>query len=370
MTTTIVTQVIDADDAILGFVSRWVRGLAEHVEALRVVALEVGATDDLPANVDLREIGRRGVVGRYLRYRSVLREALERDGYDCVLAHMVPRYALVAERPARRAGAGLYLWYTHKGVDTRLVRAVPRVDRVFTATAESLRVESPRKLVTGHGIDLCHFAPANPEAAGAADGGRSQGRPARVLSVGRLTPAKDPLTVIAAVSMLLARGREVELELVGAGLVSADVGYRRAVEEAIELGGLTDRVILTGSVPYPEIPAIYKRADLLVNASLTGSLDKVVLEAMATGVPVISCNDSVPAVLASLGERSGELGFPPGEAAALADRMEAVLDLAPAARTALGAELRAIVARDHEVDALMARLVREMQPVRLEAGGA
>ena len=39
----------DRRDAVLGFVSRWVRGLAANVEALRVIALEVGDTSDLPA---------------------------------------------------------------------------------------------------------------------------------------------------------------------------------------------------------------------------------------------------------------------------------------------------------------------------------
>jgi hypothetical protein len=45
------------------------RGLAAHCERVRVVALEAGDTRALPANADVRVVGRTGVIGRYLRYR-------------------------------------------------------------------------------------------------------------------------------------------------------------------------------------------------------------------------------------------------------------------------------------------------------------
>jgi glycosyltransferase involved in cell wall biosynthesis len=344
------TQVLDREDAVLGFVVRWIEGLSNHAARVRVVALEVGATDGLPPNVDWREIGRRGIVGRYLRYRKVLREALVRDGFDAVLAHMVPRYALVAAGPARRAGAGLYLWYTHAGVDRRLRRAVERVDKVFTASPESLRLEPPNKIVTGHGIDLDHFPLAETEPA----------LPPRLLSVGRLTPAKDPLTILEALAQLRAQGRDVTLELVGAGLASGDDAYAEAVERRIAELGLGGAVLRRGKVPYARVPGIYREASVLVNSSHTGSVDKVVLEAMASGRPVLTCNESFDHVFRPLGARAAELRFAPGDAGDLARRAAALLDLPVGERRELGRALRAVVAKDHEVEALMATLVLEM----------
>lgn len=345
------TQVLDREDAVLGFVSRWVRGLAAEVEQVRVVALEVGDTSDLPPNVDWRVVGRRGRVGRWLRYRRILAEALREDGFDTVLSHMVPRYALVAASPARRAGARSFLWYTHAGVDARLRRAVPLVEKVFTASTESLRVETPNKVVTGHGIDLEHF--------GQVGEGPPAG-PARLLSVGRLTPRKDPLTILAATARLVAAGHDVSLELVGAGLTGSDEGYKERVLARIEELGLSERVSLLGAVPYVDIPARYDASTVVVNASLTGSLDKVSLEAMASRRPVISCNDTAPALFAELGEVGAQLYFQPGDDAALAACLERQLSASPAERAQLGEALRGIVARDHEVDVLMRRLVTEM----------
>ena len=348
------TQVYDGDDAVLGFVTRWVAGLAKATERVRVVALAAGDVPGRPANVDVRAIGRTGRVGRYLRWRRVLKEAFD-EGFDTVLAHMVPRYTLLSHGPARRAGAREFLWYTHGGVDRRLRRAVHLVEKVFTASPESMRIETPNKVVTGHGIDLEHFAPgAETQPADA------EARP-RILSVGRLTPRKDPLTILAAVGILVARGHDVVLDLVGGGLAAGDEGYRRSVEEAIQVGGLDGRVTLCGDVPYRTIPERFRRAAVVVNASFTGSVDKVVLEAMACGRPVVTCNESFEPLFRELGSDAGRLAFEKREAGQLADRIEALLTSAPDERRTLGGRLRALVERDHEVDRLMARLVGEME---------
>lgn len=346
------TQAIDAGDAVLGFVPRWIEGLARRCERVRVVALEAGDVSSLPANVDVREVGRKGVVRRWLRYRAILSEALERDGFDAVLAHMVPRYALLAAGPARRAGAGLHLWYTHAAVDARLRKAVDAVDKVFTASPESLRVETGKRVVTGHGIDLAHFDPR----------GEMPARPTRLLAVGRLSRSKDPLTTLAAVSILVARGRDVHLDLVGEGLTDADRAYQRTIDEQIRSGGLEARVHRPGAVPYRDVPAHFRRASVVVSSSLTGSLDKVVLEAMAARRMVVSCNAVARPLFAELGAEAGKLVFDAGDAAELAARIEALLDLPVLERDLLAERLRAIVARDHEVERLMDRLVEEMRP--------
>ena len=348
-----VTQVYAADDAVLGFVVGWVRELAARCESVRVVCLESGDVPDRPANVDVRVLGRKGRLLRWWRWRRFLAEAFA-DGHTHVLAHMVPRYATLAHGPARRAGARLFLWYTHAGVDRRLLDACAKVDLVFTASEESLRVDTPKRVVTGHGIDTRHFRAQTEPASG----------PRRILSVGRLTRSKDPLVVVDALALLVAQGRDLRLDLVGAGLVDADAGYRDEVVRRIAVHGLEERVVLHGAVPWRDVPPHFERASVVVNASHTGSIDKVVLEAMAMQRPCVSCNEAVPPLLGDLGPRAELLRFAPGDAAMLAARIGALLDLDAARRGELGRDLRAIVVRDHEVGALMERLVRRMESGR------
>ncbi len=345
-----VTQVIDGQDAVLGFVVRWVQGLAKHCERVRVLALEAGDLSDLPDNVDVRVIGRRGVLRRLLRYRSFLKEAFARDGFDTLLTHMVPRYSVVAGGLARKYGVGHFLWYTHKGVDKRLIGAEKVVSRIFTAGAESMRLDTPKKRVTGHGIDLDHFDSA----------GVPPELPTRLLAVGRMTPAKDPTTLVEAVALLVERGHDLHLDLVGGGLAQGDDGYIGEVRGLIARKELQERVHLHGATPYRDIAAYYRRCTLLLSPSMTGSIDKVVLEAMAAGRPVVTCNESFPPILAELGEQAQALLFEQRNAAQLAQRVDSLLRLPQAERDALGARLRGIVARDHQVDTLMQRLVTEM----------
>lgn len=349
-----VTQVLDRDDAVLGFVMRWVLALAERTERLRVIALQAGDLSGLPDNVDVRIVGRRGGLRRLLRYRRYLNEAFGRGpegGFDSLLTHMVPRYSNLAARKARAAGVRHCLWYTHKGVDQRLRRAVRVVDKVFTASPESLRIATPKCVVTGHGIDVQHFdaralAPDDPP---------------RILWVGRFSPAKDPFTLLAALAILVGEGRDVHLDLVGDALAPGDAEYVERFRAELARRGLSERVHLAGAVPYPNIPAYYGRATLCASTSHTGSVDKVVLEAMAAGRPVVTCNESFPPIFAELGPDAEKLVFAKRDAEQLASKLATLLDESPAERAALGARLRTIVCRDHEVEALIARLVTEME---------
>lgn len=135
------------------------------------------------------------------------------------------------------------------------------------------------------------------------------------------------MTVLEALALVRARGRDVVLDLVGGGLTVQDESYRKAVEERIEALNLGAHVNRPGEVPYRSIPAWYRRASVVVNASSTGSLDKVVLEAWASKRPVISCNEAVPPLVRELAPDDAWMRFPKGDARALAERLEHALDL-------------------------------------------
>ncbi|MEZ6004631.1 MAG: glycosyltransferase family 4 protein [Planctomycetota bacterium] len=347
-----VTQVYNPDHGVLGFVPRWVQGLAANCEKVLVLALEAGENLELPANVEVHSLGRKGRLNRYLKYYGHLRRAFGKDGYEALLAHMVPRYASLGDKFVRRSGGRTYLWYTHKGVDARLKRAVSLVDKVFTASDESLRIDTPKKVVTGHGIDAAHFA-----------GRPSRRKPGdlRLLSVGRLTPAKDPITLIKIMAELHRRGVRATLEWVGAGLVATDEDYAREVLHQAEVHRVSRFIEWADTVPYPRIAPKYHQADLFLSSSLTGSVDKVVLEAMASGMPVLVSGEAYPPLWTELGSDGDILHFQPGAAVEAADKIIKLWNRSEDERNALGARLQAIAARDHQVDALMARLVQEMR---------
>ncbi len=106
------------------------------------------------------------------------------------------------------------------------------------------------------------------------DGKKNQGT---VLFVGRIAPEKNLEALLEAIIPLDAR-----LVFIGEGKLRADLQRRFA-----ELG---DRVLWEGNVPNAEIPGYLNRADIFVLPSLYEGHPKVVLEAMACGVPVVGAD--------------------------------------------------------------------------------
>jgi glycosyltransferase involved in cell wall biosynthesis len=163
-----------------------------------------------------------------------------------------------------------------------------------------------------------------------------------------------------AVSILAAEGRDVHLDLVGGGLTVIDKAYGEKVSERAKRPDIAARVRLLGSVPYRDVARLYANATIVVNASTTGSVDKVVLEGMAARRPILSCNEAIPPVLREFGADARHFSFAPGDARDLAAKIAWWLERTESERAAWGERLRAIVARDHEVEALMRRLVALM----------
>lgn len=343
-----VTQVVDDDDAVLGFLPSWLRELATRVEELWVVTFALGKPPELPPNVRVHSLGReRGVKGLrlLLSLRRELRRAVREGGCDRVLVHMVPKYAVLAHWLGVPRRVPIYLWYTHAGVNRWLEWCEPLVVKIFTASEESLRIETPKKVVTRHGIDVAFLRPDL----------KGEPAPDSLLTVGRLTPSKDVGFLLEGCAALARAGIGARLEVVGDGLVPSDVAYRADMERLAAQLGIARNVRFVGAVPYRKIPSVYRSAQLFVSASRTGSVDKAVLEAMACGVPVLTSNESFRAILPP------EHTFAPRDLTQFVERARAVLGWDAAERRRRGADLRAIVARDHAVGPLMSRLVSEME---------
>jgi 1,2-diacylglycerol 3-alpha-glucosyltransferase len=70
-------------------------------------------------------------------------------------------------------------------------------------------------------------------------------------------------------------------------LIIGDGGYRENLEDLVRIMGIGDRVRFTGMIPYQELPAYMKVADAFVTASVTEVHPLSVIEALATGLPVV-----------------------------------------------------------------------------------
>jgi phosphatidylinositol alpha-1,6-mannosyltransferase len=112
-----------------------------------------------------------------------------------------------------------------------------------------------------------------------------------VVCVSRLVPRKGQDMLITALPELRKRVRDVALLLVGGG------PYRKHLTEMVDDLGVGDNVVITGSVPWQELPAHYNAGDVFAMPARTRgkgldveALGIVYLEASATGLPVVAGN--------------------------------------------------------------------------------
>ena len=108
------------------------------------------------------------------------------------------------------------------------------------------------------------------------------GSPPTLLYHGRVDLRKGVMELIDAFSQLVDGGRELRLIVSGIGPDVAAVGER------VEMLGLGDRVELLGYASYEQAPKVYHRGDLFVSPTYSEGFSNTILEAMASGLPIVS----------------------------------------------------------------------------------
>lgn len=166
-----------------------------------------------------------------------------------------------------------------------------------------------------------------------------------LLSVAQLWERKGLRYLIEACRLLVDHGFAVRCEIVGEGPL------RPALDALIRQLHLEDVVILTGALPFPEVVPRYRRANAFVLPCIVApdgdrdGIPNVILEAMASGVPVVSTPVSgIPEVVHH--EVTGLL-VPEGDAPAIANAVERLLG-DPALAERLTANGRALVLREFD----------------------
>lgn len=279
----VITQKVNKNDPILGFFHDWLKKIAEKVDKLIVIALEVGEYN-LPGNVKILSLGKERGYGKLRRvFRFFCFSFFLSPKYDGVFVHMNPEYVVLGGWFWKIMNKKIILWYTHKSVTLKLKIANLFVNKIFTASKESCRIESDKVEVAGHGINLDLFKsrvhyPAD--------------KNLRLLTIGRIAPSKDVETIILAVSRLVKEEKDVTLDIVGTPILKEDFYYFKSLEILVKKLDLEKRIKFLGAVLYENLPQIYKEHDIFIHTSKTGSIDKVVLESMACGLNVVTSGEA------------------------------------------------------------------------------
>jgi glycosyltransferase involved in cell wall biosynthesis len=290
-------------------------------------------------------------VGAWRAVRGLVRERR----FDVVQGHWVVPNGLVTGMFGGREGGprvavGLHgsdvFLAERRGVRWAVRWALGRTDVLTGCSPElvdrvcALGFPRERAQVIPYGVDVETFRPAEEAGeegrAAAGDWRRRLGVPEGaplVLTVGRMATKKGFDVLLAALPELLARSPQTHWVLAGAG--DRLEAWRRGA--AAMPGG--ERVHFPGAVLRDALPDLYRAADLFVLPAVhdaRGNVDglpNVILEAMASGLPVVASGISgIP--LAVVDGETGSL-VPERDTAALAAARAALL-ADPQRRRALG----------------------------------
>ena len=147
--------------------------------------------------------------------------------------------------------------------------------------------------------------------------------PPLILAVGRLIAKKGFADLIGACGLIAERGKSFQCEIIGEGPLENELRGQ------IERLNLQNRVVLPGAKPQREVRQRLAAANVFVLPSVIdpeGGMDNlptVIMEAMATGLPIVSTKiGGIPEMVVE-----NETGFllRPGDAVALADAIEKVI---------------------------------------------
>ncbi|MBA3761595.1 MAG: glycosyltransferase family 1 protein, partial [Gemmatimonadales bacterium] len=212
------------------------------------------------------------------------------------------RYAVAYGTPWLRGAVSSYLGRFHR-----------RSRRVFTPSTISrqdlMRLQVANVEVWGRGVDAELFHPGRRSQAMRAALGMGSGF--TFVYVGRLAPEKRPEQIIRAfrlASETLPRG---VIHLIMAGTGPCEAELRATAPPGVTFLGYLDR--------RSRLPDLYANCDAFVFASVTETLGLVVLEAMASALPVVAA--PAGGVRDHLRDGRNGLAYSPGDVGAMAQAM-------------------------------------------------
>ncbi len=221
--------------------------------------------------------------------------------------------------------------------------------KVLAATSPHVRL-GPELFTSAVDSDELEAASAARSARSAA--GRASDDPIRLVWAGRVAPEKGLIELVEALTLLLARGRRIELDILGEG------PERERLEARTRILGVASSVRWRGHIAdRSAYLAALGEGDLFVLPSRTEGMPKALVEAMGLGLPAIATAVGGVPAMAGDGERLRLV--PPGAATTLSNAIADLLDsTGEMDRLAVRG---AAWARDHRAAAQAARLVDRLR---------
>ena len=220
-------------------------------------------------------------IASYLRANAGRFDVIHAHSHMYFSTNLAALFRRLGDAPLAVTNHGLYSQSAPKWAISAYLRTLGRwtfnrADTVFCYTdtdrrrVRDLGVTAPIEVVH-NGVNVDRFTPDGPAS------NRIDHDGPVLLFVGRLVLGKRPIDAVRAVARLPG-DLNAKLYVVGDGPLRPKLA-KRANDAPVKL---------LGHVPYDQMPSVYRASDLLFLTSRVEGMPRAVLEAFATGTPVVS----------------------------------------------------------------------------------
>ena len=277
---------IDNNHPVLGFKVDWVEKLSKKFKKVFIITTKL-KNHDLPENVMIfplyvkkKNNSKFFLLFRFYKYLTKIL-FFQSNKIDLLFYHMTPKYLLMSFFLLFPLKLKKILWHTHGNVSLIHKIAFYLANKILTAGFNNNYVKKNNKIFkTGHGINLERFLKKKKF---------KKKNKIKILYLGRFSRIKKIDKVIHVMNNCFElKNYEFKLDLVGTTLNQNDYDYLRYIKKNLITKVSKKYINFKKPINFRTINNLMSQYDILINFSATKSVDKVVLEAMASGLLVFT----------------------------------------------------------------------------------
>lgn len=344
-----ITRKVDLEDSSpAGFTYNWVKKLGEKLDKLYVITWQKSNRGDLPENIKIISLPDNKFLKVFVLQFELLKILPKVNGVFC---HQNPEYTILSAFLSKIFRKRIVSWYAHGSVNWKLRLVNLLTNKILTSSDKGCRLKNRKKIkIIGQGIDVDYFNKKQII--------NNEQNNFRILSVGRISPTKDYETLIKAIEILIKEKniKNLKVQIVGGPVLKIEQKYFNDLKEIVRNKNLEKYIEFLGPVSHNQILSYYQNSDLFVNLSQTGSMDKVILEAMACEKIVLTSNESFFDFL-----NDQKLIFQKKDFQKLAQKIINLISLPIDEKQVIGQQLRDKVVKNHNLDNLVSRIINQYE---------
>ena len=272
---------MDEEDQLLSHQAEIVNLIAREYDHVSVLTGRIGKVT-IPSNVTLKSYN--WVRGKKLSniFNLIKSYILIKKNNDItiIFSHMTFMQSLVILPLTKLQRVRHYLWYAHKSKNIYLQLSARFFDGLITSTRDSCPVRDGKIYPIGQTINSDKFTPKN----------LIDFPIIKLVHIGRFDPIKNISEIIGVVEKSRVYFPNLTLDIIGSASSISSTKYEQEVKSQFVHSVTQGWLKFFPGVPREEIPYILEKSHAFIH-SCNAALDKVILEANLSNVPVVTSNE-------------------------------------------------------------------------------